>query len=837
MNTFFLAFRYLCRDWRHPELRILVWAVVIAVTAVSAVNFFTDRLSQVMEQQASELLGADLRISSSEPLPPAFQEYAGRLHLQTATWLSFYSVILYNDDTLLTEVKAVSEGYPLRGQLRIAGQLYGTEAVTSTIPASGKIWVEERVLTQLGLKIGEKVALGEMNFTIDKVLTLEPDRGGLFFQLSPRVLMNLADAEKTRLIREGSRVKYGLLVAGSVAEVETYRRWLEEPSRLLKGQRLEGVKDGNRELRLALQRAEQFLGLAAILAVLLAGAAVAVAAQYFSQKEADASAIMRCFGATQKLIVQIYLLRLFGWGILASGGGCVIGWLAQQGLAMILGNYFSILMLPAPSFRPVFMGLATGLITLLGFALLPILQIRHVPPVRVLRHDLETTRPALGEMIVGASVAMTLLIFWQADDPTLAIWMIGGTWVTLLMLLGTAYGLVYSLRLFRGRANVAWRFGLTNVGRRAHTSSVQLMALGLGIMALLLLAVVRIDLLESWQGRLPEGTPNHFMVNIQPEEVGAVQVKLISELKLPPSSKSIIMYPMIRAQLVTLNDQAVSAENYSNLRAKQLVGRTFNLSYVTQLPESNKIVAGRFWEANEARQLSVEEGFAKELGLQLGDVLQFRVAHQEVKAQITSLRSVQWDSFQVNFFILASPDVLQDLPATYLTSFYLPHTASGVIAELVREFPSVTVMNVDVLMAQVRRLMERASLAIEFVFGFTLLASLMVLYAAISASHEERLYESAILRTLGATRRQVLWGLIAEFSVLGLLAGILAAIAASGFGYLLAAHVFDLPYHFNPGLGLLGGIGGTFGVGLAGVLGTYRVLQSPPLAVLQWLKN
>jgi putative ABC transport system permease protein len=815
---------------------------------VTAVGFFTDRIQQMMVQQGAELLGADLRVSATEALPTVFADTARSRDLPIAYILSFQSVVLHQDDTLLTEVKAVSEGYPLRGQLRVADTLFGAEMVATGIPAPGKVWVEARLLTQLGLQVGDSLKLGEMFFIIDKVLTFEPDRGGTFFQLSPRVLMSRVDVEKTRLLGAGSRVKYGLLVAGALAEIASYRTWLE--TQVQRGQKIEGVKDSNQELRLALERAQQFLGLAALVAVILAGAAVAMAAQHFSQKQADASAIMRCLGATQSLIMQIYLLRLLGLGLLASLLGCVLGWGAQLGLSNLVANYFSTLALPAPSLRPVLVGLATGLITLLGFALVPVLRIQTVPPLRVLRHEMGATPPAVWQVTSVAGIAMALLMFWQAGDTQLALWMIGGTLVTLVLLMTTAYGLVHSLRLFRGRANVAWRFGLANLARRAQASSLQLTAMGLGIMALLLLAVVRLDLLTSWQARLPVGTHNHFVVNIQPDEVVAVQTKLTTDLPvqnkrmlslegitsvdiLPLPQNQIILYPIILGQLIAINNQPVSAENYTNMRAKRLAERTFSMSYLTDLPADNKIVAGRFWNATDQGQLSVEEGLAKDLGIKLADRLQFRVAGQEVQATVTSLRAVQWDSFHPNFFILATPDVLHGLPTTYMTSFYLPNVTSHLIPDLVREFPSVTVINVEAIMAQVRQIMNRASLAIEYVFVFTLLAGLMVLYAAISASHEERLYESAILRTLGATRYQILLGLITEFLTLGMLAGFLAALVATGLGYGLAVYVLDLPYHFNPWIWVIGVLGGALGVGLAGVLGTRRVLRCPPLEILR----
>jgi len=814
-----LALRNLPRDWRHAELRILVLALVIAVAAISAVNFFTDRIHRLMEQQATELLGGDLRISAPEPLPTQLTQQAHHFGLQTTPFVIFRSVVLHNEETLLTEVKAVTDHYPLRGQLRVADN-----RITTYLPTAGKVWVEPQLLTQLNLHVGDSLSLGEMRFTIENLLTYEPDRGGWLFQIAPRVLMNLQDVEKTQLISAGSRVTYGLLVKGET--VAPYRHWLETH---FQAGKIEGVDDAQPELRLALERAEQFLGLAAIVAVLLGGTAVAMSAWHFSRNQTVVSATLRCLGATEKLIWQIYLLRLLVLGGLASGLGCGLGWLAQIGLAHLLANYFSLIALPTPSWQPVLVGMAAGLITLLGFAVPPLWRIQQIPPVQVLRRDEKVTAP-LWQILGTASIAIGLLIFWQAPKAPLAISMIGGTLATLLILMAAAYGLVRSLQVLKHQTQVAWRFGLTNLARRAPTSSVQLTAFGIGIMALLLLAVVRVNLLKTWQNSLPEGTPNHFIINIQPQEIQAFRTQLATRLSSPTPA----IYPIVRGRLLAINNQPVSAKQYTSSRAKHLAEHTFNLSYVNQLPPANQLQAGHFWQPHDTGELSVEQGLAQELGIQLGDTLRFQTAGQEMAAKVTSLRTVQWDSLRVNFFILTTPDVLQGLPTTYLTAIYVTNPA--MLTQLLHQFPSITIIDLQAMLSQVRRLMDRATLAIEYVFLFTLLASLVVLSATILASQEERLYEGAILRTLGATRSQLLTSLIAEFTTLGLLAGGLAAFAANSLGAVLAKWVVNLPYQFDGWVWLIGLFGGALGIGLAGVLGTRSLWQRPPLETLRRIR-
>ncbi|OQW94297.1 MAG: ABC transporter permease [Beggiatoa sp. IS2] len=822
-NFFILALRHGWRDWRNPELRILALALLVAVTAVSAVGFFASRIERAMKLQAAEMLGGDVRVSAATPLPTAWIEYAQQLGLRAANTLNFSSIVLQGDKTLLVAVKAVDTQYPLRGQLRIADSVAdATGMVTTDVPASGTVWVEARILNELGLSVGSHLELGESTLQITKVLTHEPDQSGQFFQLAPRLLMNLDDVAKTQLIGVGSRVRYHSLLAGDWDKITHYREWLQK--QVQAGQFIETTANARPELRTALERAQQFLGLATMVTVLLAGAAVAVASYHFSQKQADASAILRCLGVTQTVILRMYLLRLLFLGVLTSGLGCAFGWLAQYGLATLLASYIVTTALPAPALTPILQGVTTNFVTLLGFALPPVLRIQNVPPLRVLRRELGFPAPRVWQIASVAGIAMSALLFWQANNSQLALYVIGGTLTTILVLLAVAYGLVRSIR---ATTRLTWRFGLTNLARRATLSSLQLVAFGLGIMALLLLAVVRVDLLQAWQTSLPEETPNYFLTNIQAKQVDSLRARLQT---LTHSERP--LYPLVISRLIAINGQPVSATQYTSSRAKHLVKRDFNLSTSQALPADNRIIAGHFW-GESTEQLSIEEGFAKEMGIQLGDKLQFRVANQEIIATVTSLRKVKWDSFNVNFFVLASPDVLSELPATYVTSVYLQDTASGLISTLVHEFPNMLVFDVNVIMEQVRDLINRAALAVQYVFLFTLLAGLIVLYAATIASHEERLYESALLRTLGATRYQILTGLIAEFATLGALAGLLAAIMASGLGYFLAAHLLDLPYHFNLGLWFISVVGGTIGVSFAGLLGTWSVLSTPPLLVLR----
>ena len=815
------------RQWRIAELRVLALGVVVAVAAVTSVGFFTDRVERAMSHQAAELLGADLVVTSVDSPRAYLREVARAQGLDIAQTVSFPSVVLHGDRTLLTDVKGVSESYPLRGRLRVSHRPFGETFAAQGVPAPGELWAELRVLQQLGAQVGDRVQLGERRFTVSRVLTYEPDRGGDLFQLAPRVLLNQADLASTGLITPASRVRYRLLLAGSEAAVTRFRAALD--GALEPGERLEGVRDARPELRVALDRAQQFLGLAAVTAVLLAGAAISVAARHYAERQADPSAVMRCLGASGGYVVRVFAIRLGTLALWSSLAGCGIGFLAQQVLVVLLAHWFTAGP-PAVSLWPVPLGVSTGLVTVMGFALPYVLGIGQVAPLRVLRRELGPPPPSAWTVLLLASLTLGGLLVWVAGDLSLAGWLMLGIALTGLVLWLSAYGLIRVLAVLRRRGSLAWRFGLASLAQRGKLSGVQLAAFGLGIMALLILGIVRVDLLESWQANLPADAPNHFLINVQPEEVAPLS-GLLSEAGVAAPE----FFPMVRGRLTAINALPVTPEDFTAPRARRLVAREFNLSWASELQDDNRIVGGQWWgsQAHGGDELSVEAGLAETLGIGLGDRLRFQIAGQELSARVSSLRSVEWDSFRVNFFVIAPPGLLKDFPATYITSFHLAGEGGAVLSELIRQFPSVTVLDVEALMAQVRQIMDRATLAIEYVFLFTLAAGLMVLYAAIQASREARQHETAILRTLGANRRQVLFGLFAEFTALGFLAGLLAASAATALGYVLADQVFGLPYRPNPWIWLAGTLGGAAGIGIAGMMGTRSVLSHPPLQTLQ----
>jgi len=822
------ALRALPRDLRAREMRVLAAALVVAVAALTAVGFFTDRVDRALGQRATSLLGADLVVAADAPLANRWRARAGELGLRTAGYVTFPSVVVADGRTELVSVKAVGSGYPLRGSVRLSDAPFGAGEAATAIPDRGRLWLDPRLFARLGVAVGDALPLGEADLTVAASLAHEPDRGGALFQLAPRIMINRADLPATGLITPASRVSHHLLVAGPEAAVAAFRNWAAE--RAGEGIELQGVRDARPEMRAALDRAGTFLGLAAVMAVMLAGAAVAVAVNAFSAREADTAALMRCFGAPLRLPLGSLLARLLLVGMAASAVGVAAGWLAQTGLVALVGAWFGDA-LPAPSLVPVATGLAAGLATLVGFGLVPALRIRRVPVVRVLRHEAGAPEPSAVAAATLAVAAVAGLVLVQAGDAALAGWVLGGTAAMLVVLAAAAWALVRAVGGLRGRAVSGWRFGLANLARRRRASTVQLVGFGLGLLALLLLAVVRVDVLRAWEADVPAKAPNQFMINIQPDQVAGVRERL-EGAGIDPEG----FYPMARGRLVAVDGEAVGPQDFPEGRARRLAEREFNLSWAEAPRPDYGIARGDWWTSEEAEngaQWSVETGIAETLGIALGDRLTFRVAGERVTGTVSNLREVDWTSFRVNFFVIGTPGMMKDAPATWITSYWAPPDSAGAIADLVRAHPGVTVLDVGELLAQVRAIIEQGTRAVEYVFAFTLLAGIIVLVAAVQASRDERRVEIALLRTLGASGGRLRAILAAEFAALGLLAGLIAASGAAAIGWAVTARVLELPYAFNPWLFVLGPGAGAVGIAIAGLAATRRLRRERPLAVLR----
>ncbi|SDS09745.1 putative ABC transport system permease protein [Halopseudomonas litoralis] len=822
-----LASRLLLREWRAGELRIMLLALVIAVLVSTAISFFTDRLQRGMATRAAEFLGADMRISSREPLPAELLQEAIRSNLQHTDIVNFSSVTSSGSEMQLSSIKAVGAGYPLRGEVRTSQQAFGAEQVASGIPDSGTVWIEPRLLNVLGLEVGDQLEIGYAQLQIAALLTHEPDRAGDFYSLTPRVLMNLDDLPATRVVQPGSRVRYRLLVSGAEADLQNYRQWLEP--RLGDHQRLTSVADDNRQIGSALERANQFLGLASIAAVVLAGVAVALSASRFASRHYDTSALLRCLGASRGRTLRLFLIQLLGLGILATVIGLLLGWLMQWGLVHLLRELLPP-DLPPAGIKPLLVGSATGLIGLLGFALPPLLRLGRVSPLRVLRREL-TPLPGSAWVIYGLALSGLSLLMWQFTGNlpmTLAV-IFGGALAALL--LGSLAWLLLQASGKRLRnAGLAWRLGSGQLLKQPTAAAGQILAFGLILMSMVVIFILRTELLDTWQAQLPDDAPNHFALNILPAEEPAFRQALADI-----GARSAPLYPVTQGRLTAINGEAVREHVTKDSPGERAINRDLSLTWAADLPADNQLREGQWWEelpASESHRVSVEAELADSLGVSLGDQLSFIISGATLEAEVSSIREVNWDNFTPNFYMVFSPGALDGKPSTLLTSFNLPADQREGLRELTRAFPAMTLLEVEAILEQLRDILDQVTLAVEYVLVFVLLAGFTVLFASLQSTLDSRLYEGALLRTLGARRDLLRKANRLEFSLLGALAGLLAIVAAELITWLLYRFALNLDWQPHYLLWLLVPIGGALLIGIAGALGTRAVVNQSPMQLI-----
>jgi len=834
MPTLRLALRLAARDWRAGEMRVLIVAIVLAVASVGTVAFFADRVKQGLAQQANLLLGADLMVSGDRPLPDVYATQAHALGLATSPAIRFNSMVAQSGRSdsvaVLTDVKAVAQGYPLRGSVTLVDPARGTKRAANGIPAPGEAWIDTRLADRIGAHSGSRLAVGDATLTVTAIIAQEPEIAGLTFAPGPKLLLNLSDVPATHLLQPGNRATWRLLVAEREnGQLDRYRAFVAD--HLQPGQRVESVRDLRPEVRQTLERAERFLGLSALVAVLLAAVAVALAASRYLRRHLDAAAMFRCFGAPVAQTLALFVIQFIAIGIAASALGLAGALAGQQLLAVLLSGAL-VSTLPSPSWMPAVTALATGLLLLFGFALPPLVALANVPPLRVLRRDLP--RPRAGGIAAYACGVATiaLLVGWQAHEAEAAGIMLAGVGGLLVAAGALAWLLLALLKRVPARG-VSWRFGLANLRRRAFASSLQIGALALGLTALLLLTVVRGDLVRDWRASLPPDAPNQFLVNVLPDQVADARAWLAQRLAVDTQFK-----PMVRGRLVELNGAPLDTSRYADTRARRLAEREFNLSWTDRLPPGNRVVDGRFWPADAsgaAAGISLEEGIAQKLGVKVGDRLTFDAAGLRITAPVTSTRKVDWDSFRVNFFALFAPGALDALPATYIAAFRAPEGDVNWLSGLVQRYPNILSIDVAEILAQVQSIVDRVARAVEFVFLFTLAGGLLVLQAAIASTQDERKFDAAIVRTLGASSAQLQGAHAAEFLLLGALSGLLGAAGATAIGWALADRVFSIPFTGNPLVFVYGIVGGALAVLIAGWLGTRETVREPPLAVLREL--
>ncbi|MDX5364733.1 MAG: FtsX-like permease family protein [Pseudazoarcus pumilus] len=829
MNTLRLALRMMLRDLRAGELHLLGLAIVIAVASLTSVGFLADRVAHGLDREANQLLGGDLLLAADRPWDDSVRQEALTRGLALTETVLFTSMASTEDAAELAGVKVVGEGYPLRGVVRVAPGPNQPDAPAAGIPARGEVWLDERLYASLGVRTGDLIGLGRLEFRLAGMVSFESDRGANFFSLLPRAIFNLADLADSGLIVTGSRAMYRLHVAGDAAAVDAFERWITP--RLGRGQKLETIENARPEVRSALDQAQRFLRLAALLAVILAAVAVGLSARRFMRRHLDACAVMRCLGASQSRVLLTFVGEFVLFGALAAVAGAALGWLVQATLGGLLTSLLQ-LRLPAPSLLPLAHGIAVGMALLVGFVLPQLLRLRRVPTLRVLRRELGGLEPASGSAWLAGALVLFGLILWIAGDLRLGVFIAAGFALALGGFALAAWAVLRLLGRLRGRGGLAgggWRYGLAALNRRMAASVIQVTALGLGIAALLLLTLVRGDLIENWQQKTPADAPNRFVINIQPDQQEAVaQYFVAAGLEAPE------ILPMIRGRLVAINGEAVDPESYADDRAQRLATREFNLSQGSRLAEGISITEGRWHGESAEPQWSVEQGLMRTLGLKLGDVLRYDIAGRLVEGPITSVRKLEWDSMRVNFFVIAADGMLDGDPTSLVSAFHLSASdAHDFTASLINAFPNLSVIDVAAVLAQVEEITGKLVLIVQFVFGFALLAGLVVLYAALQSTHDERDHELAVLRTLGARNRQLMQAMVAEFAVLGGVAGVLAGVAASAIGWAMALFVFRMEYAPDALAVTVATLCGALGVMLGGWLGTRGLLHRPPLASLR----
>lgn len=837
-SVWILGLRNLWRDLRAGELRLIIVAVLLAVAALTSVGFFADRLQAGLQRDARQLLGGDVVVVSDNPTPPAFVQQAEQQGLQTVTTASFPTMARADQAqggaSRLVALKSVEPGYPLRGVIQLSQGAGQPVQEVRTIPESGNVWVDAPLLETLGLKLGDVLLLGDSRFHISHLIVVEPDRGAGFMSFAPRVMINSADLPATRLVQPASRITYRLAVAGAgdagrsgEQAAQRYLSWAQEQAKTEHGVRIESLESGRPEMRQTLDRAEKFLSLVALLSALLSAVAVALAARAFANSHLDASAMLRVLGQSQRRIALAYVVEFVCIGLAASTAGVLLGWGVHHVFVWLLAGLVDAA-LPAASIWPALLGMGMGLTLLLAFGLPPVLQLAQVPPLRVMRRDLGALKPASWLVLAVGVAGFAALLLAASRDIKLGLIAVGGFAAAALLFAGLAWLAVKLLRRVVNEATAPrWLVMATRqISAKPVYAVVQVSSLAVGLLALVLLVLLRTDLIASWRKATPANAPDRFVINVQPDQAQDFQAALKKA-----GVQSYDWYPMIRGRLIAINGKEVRPDDYAEDRAKRMVDREFNISTAEAMPEHNQITGGR-WTAGEQGAISMEEGIAKTLGLKLGDTLRFDVGGEENEARITSLRKVDWSSMRANFFVIYPVQHLDNVAVTYLAAYRAP-AVQGFDNALVNQFPNITNVDLSSTLAQVQKVMDQVIRAVEFLFGFTLVAGLVVLFASVTGTREERAREYAIMRAVGARSGLLQQVQSAELAGVGLMAGFLASCVALVVGWALARWVFDFEWSVLWWAPLVGAVAGAVLAWLAGWWALREVVNRPVMQTLR----
>lgn len=883
-----LASRLLWRDWRSGELRLLFLALVMAVTSVSGIALFTDRLEKALLLESANMLAADRVLGSGKVLPDDILDEAQTRGLRTASTLSFTSMAFSDSGNMLVSAKAVSDTYPLRGDVIIADAPFIRGAPIQSGPQPGEVWLESRALPALGLEVGDSVYVGEAELTVSKIIIAEPDRsgGGMVDNAGPRLMLHLDDVAKTNVVQLGSRVSYRFLFAAEeLLALDEFETWVDAE---YEGEyRLRDVRDESEEVSEALSRAESFLLLGSLFAVLLAGVAIALTAKRYSERHYDYVAILKTFGCTSPQIGFIYLWIQALLAIVAVVVGSFLGWGVHHIILRALQTVITV-ELPAAGFEPFVVGAMTAVICLLSFALPPLLALRETPPLRVLRKDISQQKVGANVPYIFGIGGTIGLVYWYSQDAVLTSVLVVAVTSIAILLSGLSFLLLSSSSAVGMRAGSAWKLAMSAARRRRKQNVLQVMVFSVTIMSLLILGLLRTDLIADWQAQLPENTPNHFMMNISQPQIAGIE-EFFEENGVQGNA----FYPLISARVTKVNGATPDPQEDLNSDAErgtlaggggddteeesakgaarvglsvgygqgetnaagsgkeaseseagdapeggEVRGRLSRrqVTWAAELPADNRVTGGEWWEATvEPGFVSIEQDYADWLDIELGDVIEFEINAQTVSAQVSSFRSVRWDNMQPNFFIIFSPGTIDHLGATFLSTALMEREQKILLNELVQRFPTIVVIEIDALIEQIQNIIAQVTSAIELISVLVLVCGALVLLACVNATLDERFYENAILRTLGAGKRLIMTSLLIEFASIGLMAGLVATLGAEASLYYLQEQVFEQEFALHYWVWLAGPLAGMIIIGGLGVNSTRGVVNISPLNVLRRL--